>query len=359
MSLKVRQHTGLQIRGGAVRVAQLIGAGLENLGHDSTESFEFAEARDSCSISPQLVGQDLEPGEILHLHSSGDWPALLKSIPAGTPLVLTLHDAELITGGCPYPLDCPGFELDCAEPCPRGFSGSYGKRKLKIELLKSLSPRLAAPSGWLAGLAGEALGQKPKVIPNGVPWNRPAMSKRQARKQLGVAPEAAIALFAAHGGAVAGYKSGDKWPDYWREIKSRVPSALGFAVGGDKAGREGDLLTWPYVDRDRLELLMSAADALLYPTRADNHPLVILEAMAAGLACVSYSVGGIPEQIVHGRTGVLVPPDDFQVFVQGSVDLLGNRTLARELGLNARDFGAGRFSAERMVNDYVKIYETM
>lgn len=361
MRLKVRQHTGLQTRGGAVRVARLIGRGLEALGHESSAGFEFAEeaGAESGETPPHLAVQGLEPGGILHLHSSGDWLSLLESVPSDTPLVLTLHDAELITGGCPYPLDCSNFMRDCADPCPRGFANSTETRRRKVEALKALAPKLATPSGWLAGLARDVLGRQPKVIPNGVPWGGPKISKQEARKVLGVARSAAVALFAAHGGAVAGYKSGDRWSEYWLDIKKQVPAALGFAVGGDRSGREGDLLTWPYVERDRLRLLMAAADVLLYPTRADNHPLVILEAMSAGLACVSYSVGGVPEQIVHGRTGLLVPPEDFQGFVNSAAGLLGNRALAREMGLNARDAGEKRFSQERMVNDYIKLYSAV
>ncbi len=166
-------------------------------------------------------------------------------------------------------------------------------------------------------------------------------------------------LFVAHGGTGAAYKSGNAWRHIWAAIKAKVPEALCFAVGGDNAGRDGDLMIWPYVERDRLELLMAAADVLLYPTKADNHSLVILEAMTQALPAVAYGVGGVPEQIVDRETGWLVEPGNEDLFIETGVEVLAAPGLIRDIGQAAFSVGQRRFTAERMVWDYLKLYRQL
>ncbi|WP_147819268.1 glycosyltransferase [Salidesulfovibrio onnuriiensis] len=358
MPLAVHHHTALQLRGGAVRVAELLHRELDKAGHACTRSFELAETGGGRETPPQEVGAAVPKGTLLHLHSTGDWVRLLSGLKQ-TPL-LTLHDCDLFTGGCPYPLDCGHFFNDCLEPCPRNFPECFGYREAKRILVDQTRPVFVSPSGWLARLAREALpGHKVRVIPNGVPWPDAPPDREGARKTLGIHPAARVALFVAHGGAMAAYKSGDRWQGLWDELKVRVPNLLGFAVGGDKAGQENDLHTWPYLDRERMLLLMAAADALLYPSLADNHPLVVLEAMSRALPVVAFAAGGIPEQVTPGETGVLVKERDYSAFVETAASLLGRARLMRDMGMNAHATGAQRFSVERMAAAYEKEYEAL
>ncbi|WP_319470327.1 glycosyltransferase [uncultured Pseudodesulfovibrio sp.] len=352
----ILHHTGLECSGGATRVARLLLDGLAGQGADARLSFEHAEREGSIPTLPADFGDSLADGFLPHVHCTGNWPELLASMPEGQEVVITLHDCELFTGGCPYPLHCPTLDEDCANPCPRRFSRSAEIRKLKHQLLDRLSPVLVAPSRWLARLAKSHLFRNVMVIPNGIPWPERTPSKREARAALGIHPAVHVVLFAAHGGTGAAYKSGDRWLDIWKEVKRQVPETLGFAVGGDAEGREGDLVIWPYVERDRLGLLMAAADLLLYPTRADNHSLVILEAMAHSLPVVSFDVGGVSEQILNDHTGALVPAGDMAAFVETSVRLLKSSTLLSDMGRTAFSTGQRRFTVERMVRDYDAVY---
>jgi glycosyltransferase involved in cell wall biosynthesis len=314
---------------------------------------------------PGELGRTLaaQPGETtLHLHTSTDWAALLGGLAACTGRVLlTLHDATPLTGGCAYPLDCPHFPA-CADPCPRAFAGARARQAEIAGLLGGLNRRaaltLASPSRWLAGLARQALPELPvRVVPNGVPWPTAAElpAKALVRAVLGVAPGAPMALFAAHGGARAAYKSGPQWPDYWRPLREALPGAAAFAVGGDELGGQDGLTIWPYVDRAKLRLLMRAADVLLYPTLADNHPLVLLEAAAAELPVVSFAVGGVPEIVVHGETGLLATADEGPEFLRAARDMLSDPALCRRLGRAARAHGSRRFAAGRMAADYAAL----
>jgi glycosyltransferase involved in cell wall biosynthesis len=355
----VRQHTALQRRGGAARVARLLHERLPGLGLPSELGFETAEEPEALATPAREAGRDLSGHTLLHLHATLDWTALLAALPADRPLVLTLHDAGLLTGGCAYPLDCPGAVEGCLEPCPRLFPQARERQAAQRAELRRLNPALAAPSSWLAGLARAALpGMSVTVIPNGVAWPQRPPSKAQARKALGIAPQARVALFAAHGGAEAAYKSGPRWAEYWQGLKQRVPGALGFAVGGREARRDGDFVTWPYLDRERLDLVLAAADLLLYPTLADNHPLIVLEAMSQATACAAFAVGGLPEQIEDGVNGLLVPPGQDQALLAAAAALLASPSRSRDLGERAFARGAARFTAERMAGDYLRFYRS-
>lgn len=125
-------------------------------------------------------------------------------------------------------------------------------------------------------------------------------------------------------------------------------------LGGDTAGRQGDLLLWPYLDRARIELVLAAADVLAYPSLADNHPLLVLEAMARATPVVASAVGGIPEQLEGGRTGLLAK--DFPTLAELIAQLLAHPGQVRALGLAGFEHGAVRFTAGRMARDYAALY---
>jgi glycosyltransferase involved in cell wall biosynthesis len=90
--------------------------------------------------------------------------------------------------------------------------------------------------------------------------------------------------------------------------------------------------------------LVAACDVFVLPTKKDFSPLAILEAAACGLAVVATDVGGIPEQVEHGVTGLLVPPGDATALA-GAIDALVSDPAKR------RDMGAaGRARIERHFN---------
>lgn len=376
MGRVILHHAALPHRGGAVRVARLLAASQREAGHDARLSFEVDEndpeslggrAAQAIPLSgptpPRELGRCLDalpPDAVLHLHTSTDWAALLQGLLPRVDVrrvLLTLHDATPLTGGCAYPLDCPHFPA-CAEPCPRQFPDARTRQAEVADRLRSLGPALVSPSRWLAGLARQTLPELPvRVVPNGVPWPElPALPARaQARAALGIAPAARVALFAAHGGERAAYKSGPRWLEYWQAIRRDLPQALAYAVGGDESASRDGLTIWPYVDRQRLGLLMRAADVLAYPTLADNHPLVLMEAASLELPVVSFDAGGVPEIILHAETGLLAPAGDRDAFCLAARSLLADPALCRRLGQAARARGAKRFTTARMAADYAAL----
>jgi glycosyltransferase involved in cell wall biosynthesis len=92
--------------------------------------------------------------------------------------------------------------------------------------------------------------------------------------------------------------------------------------------------------RDVPELL-AGADVFVLPSRSEGHPVSLLEAMAAGVPVVASRVGGVPEQIADGATGLLVEPGDSAALAAALRRLTADPSLRRRLG------AAGRLRAER------------
>ena len=103
---------------------------------------------------------------------------------------------------------------------------------------------------------------------------------------------------------------------------------------------------------------LSDLDVFVQPSRAENAPVAVLEAMTAGLPVVGTRVGGIPELVVDGETGILVPPSDPQALAT-ALDSLANEQRRAELGQRGRERVTRHFSAEAMARRTVELYEEL
>jgi glycosyltransferase involved in cell wall biosynthesis len=102
--------------------------------------------------------------------------------------------------------------------------------------------------------------------------------------------------------------------------------------------------------------LLAAADVFVLPSWVEGLPLTVLEAMAAGKPVVATSVGGTPEAVVDGQTGLLVAPGDVPALVAGLDALLADPELARRLGERGRRRVEEHFSAEAMCERVLDTY---
>lgn len=114
---------------------------------------------------------------------------------------------------------------------------------------------------------------------------------------------------------------------------------------------------WVVMTGGRMDVprLVHAFDVFVLSSTTEGLPLVIPEAMAAGLAVVSTAVGGIPGVIDDGETGLLVPVDEAALGA-ALARLERERALARDLGVRARAAALERFSHEHMVDAYLELY---
>jgi glycosyltransferase involved in cell wall biosynthesis len=120
----------------------------------------------------------------------------------------------------------------------------------------------------------------------------------------------------------------------------------------------GDVVTFTGLRSD-VPAMLAAADVAVMPSLNEALSNVLLESMAAGAPVVATRVGGTPEALIDGETGLLVPPGDAGAMAGAVSRLLDNRDLARRLGCAARRLIAERFSVERMVRATEDLYANL
>jgi len=87
--------------------------------------------------------------------------------------------------------------------------------------------------------------------------------------------------------------------------------------------------------------------------------LAIMESMAAGKAVVATRVGGIPEVVAHGETGLLVPPADVPALANALDDLLANHWMRARMGQAGRRAVEQRFNTHAAVRRMLEVYERL
>jgi L-malate glycosyltransferase len=103
--------------------------------------------------------------------------------------------------------------------------------------------------------------------------------------------------------------------------------------------------------------LHKAFDIFVMSSLTEGLGTSLLDAMAAGKPIVATRAGGIPEVVAHEETGVLVPPRDHDAMAEAIVRLLKDDTLRRKMGDAGRARARSLFSAERMVQNTLNVYQ--
>ncbi len=315
-----------------------------------------------------------EPPDILHCHNLHGGYFDLRALPFlsnRVPTVLTLHDAWLLAGHCAHSFDCERWKTGCGNcpdlsiyPATRKDATAYNWQR-KAEIYRESRLYVVTPCRWLMDKIDESM-LKPgivasKVIPNGVDLKvfQPA-DRNGARGELGLPMDARILLFAANG------IKKNIWKDY-RTLQSALErvaktrkKVLCIALGETAPPRRIGNVKIRFVpyqkDPQKVARYYQAADLYLHPARAETFPNTVLEALACGTPAVASTVGGIPEQVVEGKTGFLVPVGDARAMAGRVLDLLEDEELRLQMGRDAAEDAARRFGLERMASEYIAFY---
>jgi glycosyltransferase involved in cell wall biosynthesis len=111
----------------------------------------------------------------------------------------------------------------------------------------------------------------------------------------------------------------------------------------EELGITGSAAVSSWLSPEQVAELLSGADIFVLPSRNEGQPMALLEAMANGMAVVVSDVGGIPEMVEDGRSGLLVPPDDPDALAAALRRLLSDVDLRELLGAAARERVLDRF----------------
>ena len=109
--------------------------------------------------------------------------------------------------------------------------------------------------------------------------------------------------------------------------------------------------------RKDIPKILSSLDLFVLSSHLEGMGSSILDAMASRLPVVATKVGGIPEVVIHGETGLLVPPRNPSALARAILMLYSNKTLASRLGQKGYELVHRKFSAEAMADKVVRLYE--
>jgi glycosyltransferase involved in cell wall biosynthesis len=288
------------------------------------------------------------------------------------PTCFTLHDPRPVgTMGTPC-WDCR--ENATCRNCPLLASQwrrmlrnpYYNEREYKKRTHEKCpsSLRLLCPSQWLIGRLAEHELRRFELhhIPNGIDVDH-FRRRANSRDSFGLPAESPVVLFVSSYESRRTINSRKGLPDlaeaFERYVLPKLPNAT-LAVAGDAfAPNHARVKPLGIIPYERLPELYSAGDVYVTPTLADNLPYTVLEAMAVEIPVVASNVGGIPEQVVDGETGILIPPSNPLAIGNAILEILLDPTRARMMGLNGRRRVEKMFSMHQFVGSYEQVFQEM
>jgi len=318
---------------------------------------------------PDILGMD-----IVNLHNLHGGYFNFLALPGLThriPAVLTLHDMWPFTGHCVYSFDCEKWRTGCGMcPYPTTYQSiqrdaTYLECRLKRRSFQSSNLHIVAISRWIYNLAENSLlsGLPIHFIPNGIDLKAyQPMTRKAAQQKLGIPKNRHIILYVAHSlndprkGFDILIKALNSFP-----VKLRTKCILLVMGRADEVLHHQinmDIVSLGYIREDERKVqAFAASDVVVFPTRADNLPVVLQESMACGRPMISFSVGGVPELVRNGITGFAVPPENVEQFSKSLRLLIENDNLRVEMGRNCRVIAEKEYSLCLQAQRYKDLFE--
>lgn len=208
------------------------------------------------------------------------------------------------------------------------------------------------------------------LVRSAVPMGRHAsIDRTQARQQLasafGIAPEL---TFIGNASALTHQKGYETLLDAFARLKSQNVNFHGFIAGDGELrdalerqrialGLEHDVTFLGFIEE--IPSFLAGLDILAVPSRFEGLGTIILDAIDAGLCVVASRVGGIPEIIIEGVTGLLAPVDDAETLARQLAKAAGDPDLRQRLNTAAKLHVMQRFAVEAMVEGNLAVYHSL
>ena len=320
--------------------------------------------RTLTTLKPELINLHWVSGGFVPIEALARWRK---------PLIWTLHDMWPMTGGCHYSGGCDRFEHQCGA-CPHLGSQqvwdlSRWVHSRKTTAWKTLPIQLVSPSQWLANQArASRLFHKTPftVIPNGLDLTlyRP-IEPHTARQILRLPQQGQLILFGADNATTdirKGFQFLKPTLEKLKTLDLKGPIEIGIFGAADSAIAQKFPFRTHFLgrlqDTTSLVLAYSAADVFLLPSRQDNLPNTILEALACGTPCIGFNQGGLPDMIQHLQNGFLATPYDTNHLAEGLHWLLSCPARHQALSHQARATAEQKFSQTLQAQQYQTLFES-
>lgn len=312
--------------------------------------------------------------DVLHLHwivhGFIDIPFLRQ---AQRPIIWTLHDSWAFTGGCHLPAGCLRYQQGCGS-CPQ--LGSRHEADLtrvnwqrKSRAWQGLDMIVVTPSNWLAACARSSslfADRRVEVIPNGIDTKvfKP-LDRKVCRHILNLPEDKHLILF----GAMGATSDENKGFDLLRQAMAVLPRQVAgkkcmLVVFGAQRLELPDLnvevrFMGTLADDTALSVLYAAADVMVVPSKQENLPNTIMEAMACGTPPVAFRTGGIPDLIEHQHSGYLAEPFETGDLARGIAWTLEQYGLDSGLETHCRQKVEREFALDVVCARYIKLYSEL
>lgn len=344
-----------------------------NLGLKKNHLWEIDIANAGSDITKLQAFKD---ADVIHLSwinqgmiSLCDIKRIVKS---RKPIVWTMHDLWPATAICHYAGECDKFVTGCHN-CPLlpGGGNKYDLSsvvwKRKKSIYKKSSICFVTCSRWLEGQARKSKlleGMFLTSIPNPIDTNifNP-QDKEKCKERIGIPTDKKVILFVAN--KVTDERKGAGYlvtalEKLCADQKTLADNCVVALLGGS-ASELAEKIPMPvfpigYISGDRnLALVYNAADVFVLPSLADNLPNTIMEALACGVPCVGFNIGGIPEMIDHKQNGYVAKKADVDDLAAGLRWVLDEAN-TEDLSHSAITKVSKHYSQNSVSMKYIEVY---
>lgn len=333
---------------------------IANAGNDITKLPEFQQA------------------DIIHLHWINQGMLSLKGIKqildSGKPIVWTMHDMWPCTGICHHARDCEGYLQDCGN-CPyllkpKKHDLSYTIYKKKKKYLGDRHISYVTCSKWMEGQARKSSllqGQSIVSIPNPINTSlyRPT-NQQEARQRCDLPQNLKLILFNSvkitdkRKGVLYFIDSCKLLAEQHPELKDQI----GVVVLGNRSDYLENQLPFQVfpkeflMDDHMIADIYNSVDLYATPSLEENLPNTIMEAMACGVPCVGFHVGGIPEMIDHLHNGYVAEYKSMEDFTNGIYWILNEPDYQR-MSAEATRKVQTYYSSDVIAKRYIQVYNKL
>ncbi|MDQ6671457.1 MAG: glycosyltransferase family 4 protein [Chloroflexota bacterium] len=374
----VRVITRLNIGGPAIHAILLTQALNDGAAFESTlvtgstaphegDMLDFARARGVKPFLLPALGREISP-----LHDLGALARMVQLLRRLKPDVLHTHMAKAGTLGrlaasiCRVPLVIHTYHGHVFHSY---FSPARTRIFLTIERALGLTTSriIVIGDGQRAEIASYGVAPLNKLVTIRLglelgQFLHAECTRGEIRRELGIAADVPLVGIVAR---LVPIKAPEIFLRAAVKIRPAMPGVHFLVVGDGERRQElealaselglDDCLHWLGWRRDMVRVYADL-DVVALTSRNEGSPVALIEALASARPVVSTAVGGVPEVVVHGQTGLTVPVSDVAGLAEAILSLLRDRVLAERLGAAGRQHVYPRYDSSRLVDDVRNLY---
>ena len=290
-----------------------------------------------CALATRRLIHQIKP-DIVHGQGT-ERDCAMAAVLSGYPSVLTIHGNMRVHAARPEQKGSGYYKMAAALEtyCLKRTKGVVAISRYTEELVKDLTPRT-----WVLPNAVDRrfFEVTPAILP--VPRILFVGSLNERKNPLGLLKACEGILKAGECTlSLAGHFNVES--DYGREVMEFASTLPGIEFLG-------------FMDREALAAEFARSTLLVLPTFEDNCPMVVLEAMAAGLPVAASRVGGVPDLVQEGVTGLMFDPHSIGAIRDSIAELLAHPKTRAAYGAAARDHALKNFHPAVIARSHVDIY---